>query len=1235
MSEIKFPAKGWTQHMSKWTSHQQQAIKTRDCDLLVCAAAGSGKTAVLVERVIERVANEGGSVDRLLVVTFTKAAASEMSQRVGEALARKLETDGENIHLQNQLTLLSRADIKTIHAFCLQVIREYYHLLDIDPAVRTADPGEMKLIRRDVLDEMFEELYGRAEAWFFVLLETFGEETKDTRLKELVLKIYEFAQGYPQPEQLLHQIAEQFQLSEMDTVDSCVWIPIIKEGIYNRIESALSVLQEAKAMAVSAAGFDAYADCLEKECEAVSALLSSMEGGYRQWHQAYVAVDFGRLGAYRGEEKEMAERIKNLRNEGKDEIKKLGETFFCFDAQMQTELIRALYPTAKGLSALTLLFMERFAAQKKEKLVIDFHDYEHFALKILVEPDSRIHHILPTAVAREIQQRYDEIMIDEYQDSNMVQEMILSAVSKESCGENNRFMVGDVKQSIYRFRLAMPELFNAKYNTYPIESGGKTQKILLSKNFRSRKNILDGANFLFYQLMGASFGDVEYDTDAALYAGADFLDGDVLCGGANEVLLIETQSQEEMAEVLEEMSRRELEAVAIAKRIRQLIADGFCVLEKETGTYRPVQFRDIAVLMRSVKSWGPVLEDVFAKEGIPYYAEVAEGYFDVPEVETVLNILRLIDNPRQDIALIAILYSPIYRLSADDLMQIRLKGGGGQYFDCVKAYSMEGENSCIQDRLNDFLNDLARWRSVMRDLSLYELLCCVYDESGYYDYVGMTAGGSLRQANLRLLLEKAEAFESGRQKDVFFFVRYVEELKTAEAESSSAKLQSEADNLVRVMTIHKSKGLEFPVVFVADMAKQFNEMDMREAVITHAVWGYGMDYKDLERRAVYRTLSKTALAEAIRMENLAEELRVLYVAVTRAKEKLILTGGVKDFVKSFDKWSIRAKADGWRLPTFRLRKARNYLDWVMPALLRHDDAQGILDEFGLEALDDASRIKADVSRWTFSFVRKQALQEAALSERKSTQSQEAYFRNWNSSVDYSKERETVFQVMEWEYKHEKATRLPVKVSISEIKRKHMEQGGEVYPYPAIKVEMPKEKNAALSMAEIGTAMHMVMEAADFGRKYECAEDVSRVIASLLADGRLSEEEGKALRFGELESFFQSDLARRLHHAVQIEKEQSFAMLVDAKAVFSDSVFSDVDEKVLINGIIDCYFVESDGNVVLLDYKSDRVFDETVLKARYEIQMGLYKKALERALSKRVSEVYIYSFAMKDAIRLDL
>ena len=1233
---------------NKWTAEQLEAIEARGCDLLISAAAGSGKTAVLVERIIRRITTDQPplDIDRLLVVTYTKAAATEMKQRVGMALAKKLETTPENVHIQNQMTLLTKGDIKTIHAFCLQVIKEYYHILEIDPAIRTADPGEVQLLQKEILEDYFEELYADTNSqWFFQLLETFGEETQDRGLKKLVGKLYSFACGFPQPKKALESMIEPFNLTGEETLDRCIWIGLIEEAIKDNVSFARKNMEQAMRLASSQSGFEAYLEFLEREDDGFEALeVALKERDYKKWHMAYLCIAFERLPSYRGEEKDIAKEIKDFRDIAKETYHKIQKTYFCYGEEMQSQLIRQLYPVAKGLVTLTIGFMERFALGKKEKLIIDFQDYEHFALKILVNETSTMEKIIPTEAARELQGRYDEIMIDEYQDSNMVQEMILCSISGESQGENNRFMVGDVKQSIYRFRLAMPEIFNEKYNGYPLEKGGKCRKIILAKNFRSRKNVLDGINFMFQQLMSSDFGEVDYNEEVALYAGAEFPQAqpDQCISMENELILVETQHIEQEflgeeipkeLESLQEIGRQELELRAIVKRIKELIEEGFSVVDHETGNYRLMEYRDIAILFRSAKGWGTAMEDVFGKEGIPYYAETALGYFDVPEVDTMLNLLQVLDNPRQDIPLIATLQSPLYDLYPEELIKLRLKTRDGLFFDTIAPYLEEVDDD-ISQKLYLFLNDLQVWREKSLDLSLYELISLIYDESGYYDYVGMSLGGNLRQGNLRLLLEKAEEYEKGSRKGLFFFIRYIEDLKTAESEPSSAKLESDNGNLIRVMTIHKSKGLEFPVVFVADAGKGINQMDAKEAFVSHQAWGFAMDYTDLEKRVKYQTLCKVALGEAIKRDTLSEELRVLYVALTRAKEKLIITGTVKNLEKAMTQWAMVADKKTPRFSVAQLRRCKRYLDWIVPALLCHPQGEKWGTAFGIPMTGNSMIFKEESSNWKFYAYEKEAVIEPFMMQAKEQMVQQNLFECWDSDRVYSEERENIFEKFLWEYPYLKSTQLQGKVSISEIKRRFSED--EITYDPQIKLEFPSQmepQTTELTTSQIGTAMHTVMEFLDLRKSYTKA-DLDESIENLVERNILEEKEALALRRKEILDFFQSSLAKRMQQANIVERERTFAMLVSASEVYPNEEYKEVEDKILINGIIDCYFIEGE-SLVLVDYKSDRIYKEEEFKKRYLIQLKLYAKALGAALDKKVEECYIYSFALGREVLVEL
>ena len=1218
----------------KWTEEQQKVIQLRNRNILVSAAAGSGKTAVLVERIITMLTEDDPpvDVDKLLIVTFTEAAASEMKERIRLAIEKKLTEYPEDEHLKQQATLIHNAQITTIHSFCLSVIRDHFHAIDIDPGFRIGEEGELKLLRHDVLEEMLEEKYQEGNKRFLDFAAAYSTGRDDKKIEDLILKIYEFSRSYPDSEEWLDSCVKVYGIPDVKTLEESSFMKKVMTDIRKNLDDARELLAHAEKIALSPDGPAVYEATLDKDMQVIEDL--SGIPSYEKMAEAFANVKWARIAANKDKtvSEEKIEQVKKIRELVKGIVKNISGQYFYESPQELVEDLKLCAPAMEELGDLVRLFAEKFEEQKRAQNMIDFSDMEQYALRILTEKTEA--GLGPSKIAEEYQKQFQEIMIDEYQDSNLIQEAILTSVSTCRSGRYNIFMVGDVKQSIYRFRQAMPELFNEKYQRYPAEEGRKERKIVLSKNFRSRKNILDGVNFIFRQIMQKEFGDIAYDDAAALYAGMTFPDCAEPHGGENEILLIATAEAEdsELSEELKELDRRQVEATAIAARIRALMESSYQVVDKKTGAYRPLRYGDIAILLRSMKNWSSVLDDVFGKAGMPYYAETAEGYFEVPEVETMLHLLRLLDNPRQDIPLLSILHSPIYDFSADALMQIRLQGGKGLYYDCLWRYLQEGEDAALRARISAFLADLTHWRNEVRNFSLHELLRLLYRETGYYDYLSVTAGGTLRQANLRLLLEKAEQYEKGSHRGLFYFIRYVEDMKTAEAETSSAKLPTEGEDRMQVMTIHKSKGLEFPVVFVADMGKSFNELDIRSAVLLHQKWGCGMDYTDIEKRVSYRTLAKRALAEAIREENLAEELRVLYVALTRAKEKLILTGTVKDFEKAFLKWGSTADCDTEILPASRLRRAKSYLDWVMPAYLRHPARERLAAEWE-DGLPKQCVFSAEESAWRLSCMTKdEALQETA-QEQKTAEEQRDFFAAWESPAEMTEERQAVFRILSWQYPHGKETRLPAKLSISEIKRKYQEEmTGKIITPAHQEIRLPDfAEKRKLSSAEMGTAMHTFMEEADFRKKYT-KEEIDSLTAELVQRGRLTEEEGKYLRRRELLQFFESELAERLRGAERIEKERPFSVLMQPKELFFGEEYREVTDEILVNGIIDCYFTEKNVGI-LIDYKSDRIYDEEELKARYRIQLELYRTALERAMGISIRETYLYSFAMGKAIPL--
>lgn len=1208
-----------------WTDEQKSAIEARNLETLVAAAAGSGKTAVLVERII-RMITEGENpldIDRLLVVTFTKAAAAEMSQRIGDAIAEKLEKEPQNTHLKRQLALLGRADIKTIDSFFLKVVKENYNIVGIDPSVRTADEAECEVIKDEVIEQVFEELYAGGEnKEFFALAESFSGDTSDRELKELIMRVYSFVQSSPYPEQWLDEVCESYNI---DAISGSLWEKMaVNEAVFET-RGLLTYLYQAEEL-IDEYGIDGYKKSIQAELNQLSEICRIEPSSYEECCRLIDSMKFeNRIGIYKGDEKEAAELIKMLRKYAKDGMTSLKNKFFSFSPERASENIYNMYPAVKGLCDTVRLFSRAYAKAKAERMLMDFNDYGHFCIKILLEEGSAPENPIPTAAAKAIISRYDEILIDEYQDSNYIQEMVLSAVAGRGKGRSRRFIVGDVKQSIYKFRMARPEIFMSKYNSFDYGASVERRRIDLFKNFRSRANVLDCANYLFSRLMSKDTGGIEYDERAALHTGAEYPErSEGRHGGASELYIINRDTDED-ADSDDDMSAAELEAILAADKIREMIRDGFMVWDKGLKEYRRAQYGDFVVLMRSKRNWSGVFSDVFERELIPAYAEATEGYFDTVEVSMAINFLTIIDNPMQDIPLTACLHSGIYRFTSSELLEIRLEGGGSGFYDSMINYMNNNENE-ISGRIRQFAVQLEKWRNEAAGITISRLLNMVLSDTGYFDYASMMANGKARQANLRMLAQKALEFEKSRLTGLFNFVRYIEKMKKQEIETGEAARISEADNIVRIMTIHKSKGLEFPVVVLCGLGKKINREDLRKSVLLHQEYGIGCDCVDYENRIAYSSISKAAVAAHIDRENIAEEIRVLYVALTRAKEKLVLIGSVSNMKKRAAEWTVDAKTGSAEIPAYRIYNARTYLDWIAPALMKHRDGKPLRDAAGFEFNLCTDGQYADSSNWYVDICSREDIinVKSELELNREAVSREAL------GVEAQSEGGFDADCLYWEYPNKAAVLLPSNVSISEVKRKYGEAGfefedtEEAVLYPEFS---PAGKDKAASR---GTAMHTLMERLDFYREWT-NEEVRAEAAKLVKAGILTEDEASLILYSKIVNFFKSDVAKRIRSSAEVCKEAPFAMVMKPYEVFAGD-YEGIDESVLIHGIIDCYFVEND-KIVLLDYKSDRVTNETDFIKRYSIQLDLYKKALEQSTGMEVDESLIYSFYLDKIIKM--
>lgn len=1223
-----------------WTSEQEYAIITHGCDLLVAAAAGSGKTAVLVERIITMITQKDNPVDidRLLVVTFTSAAAAEMRERIGDAIVKKLNDTPEDERLQRQLTLLNRADITTIHSFCLRVIRENYTVLDIDPAFRIADETEISLIKSELIEDIFEELYSSENNMGFLsLVESYGESTNDKSLRELILKTHTFVQSSPFPDLWLDDMSEKFNITNSDNeFNNTQWVKLICNDIKMELYGLLDCCKMSLDTIYSENGPLEYENGIISDIDIINDLINICEKNsdnyFRSIYDGFDQAVFGQLGRKKkGSDEDKINFVKSMRDDVKaafTDIKK--NILFKSPDEMKNDIIK-LYPIIKSLCEIVKIFEQKFQIKKREKLIVDFNDLEHYCLKILIGENSTLQNIYPSEAASVLQQKYHEILIDEYQDSNLVQEMILSAVSKKSSGNNNRFMVGDVKQSIYRFRLAKPELFMEKYNTYNTENLGKEIRIDLFKNFRSRANVLNSINFIFKQLMTQDLGEIVYDDKAALNLGANFPEFDGLCGGETEINLIDLSNKSETDEYYddlidegEELSNAESEVNFIAQRIIKLKNDGFCVQDK-SGKYRPLEYKDIVVLLRAPSGWSGIFVEVFTNHGIPVFADTSTGYYETTEIMTILNILKTIDNPRQDIPVIGVLRSPIYKMTADELVQIKVQGKKTSFYDDLIVYKSNNKN----EKVSKFYDDIERWRELAVYTPIDELLWIIYNDTSYFDYIGVTLGGSIRQANLRALLDKASEYESTSFKGLFHFVKYIEKIQRNDNDSGAAKILSENENLVKILSIHKSKGLEFPVVFVAGLGKKFNRRDLASRVLLHQDMGFGSIYVDYENRVTYNTIARMAVAKKIEKENLSEEMRILYVALTRAKEKLILTGGVRNLDKSLIKWSTPfVNSKEIELPHYNMLNSKNFLDWIVPAVSRHRDCELISEKGGCIQLNTNNGLYDDMSRWSVNITSKENISVVRLEESHKSEAASQMLLNWNSNADYSGKRDSIFKKLMWKYAFENASKLPANVSISEIKRLYYENRISQRSEPAENFKMTFKTPAflqgskKLTAAEKGTAVHTILERLDFKKTY-LTEDVKNIIDECVQLNILTKDEGISIKPTMIMEFLKSDVCKRVLQSDEVNKEVPFALEINASEIYENE---STDEGILVHGIIDCYFIE-DGQAVLLDYKTDYIKEnhEEYIKLKYSVQLDIYARAIESITGLVVKEKIIYLF----------
>lgn len=1209
-----------------WTNEQQAAIDSRGQTLLLSAAAGSGKTAVLVERIIRRLLDKEYPIDitELLVVTFTKAAAAEMRDRIGTALMKAL-SETKDPRVERQLALLPSAQISTLHAFCQHVIRKYFYTIDLDPAFSIAGEEELNLLRRQALEDVFLSYYEDDEkaSILYPLADMFGSDRGDDILMDTVSRMYTYARSLAWPEHWLKEAARAYDVAPDAVIDDMVWAGPIKDAVRRILEEdarlydgVLYHLRQREAFAPACDTFVAEQAALRQAAQA------------RSWNDLsrFVrAIDFPRLKSLRklsDDDKAVWERCKKVRDDvKKDVIKTLQAVYFSATPEEWLDGMRAMKPVMDGLVTLTLDFAKAYGAAKKEKGWIDFSDLEHFCLQILLAPDASPEHPVPSAAAEELRSQYEEVFIDEYQDTNGVQELITRLVS----GEDNRFMVGDIKQSIYRFRLADPTLFLEKYQSFSRDEKAVQRCIDLGRNFRSVPVVLDAVNAVFSRAMTAEAAGMDYGEREKLYAGRQAPDDERWIGGPVEVDIVPTPSDEEDDDG---STAFEKECRFIAGRIGELLASGRMAARKD-GTLEPLSYRHIVVLLRSMAGKADVLIQALQEGGIPSYAEQSGGYFAAVEVQVMLALLRCIDNPEQDLAMAAVLRSPLVGLDETALAGVRLAGDGTLWQNLPAFVASLPDGVDEKEDLQQFMTAFDSWRTYSRRHGVAELLQRLYDDTAYVDFVGAMPGGDVRQANLKALYDRARQYEEAGFRGLFRYLQLMDKMKEDGLDLAPAKVVSEKEDVVRIMSIHKSKGLEFPVVFVADMGKAFNRRDTQDQILFHNRLGIGLKQYDPEWRMSYPTLIWSGIAAQLRWEGTAEEERILYVAMTRARDQLILTGHSSHIDRDWQRWTSRLNP----------AQAKSYFDWVMPAALA---------PFGAKADADYARPGA---AWQDAIwqVRIARAVPAGTVEEGAYDGEPRLEALRRGDLTGTPVPSWLDEQLSWQYAYPQAVRTAAKFSVSEVKRRYQElhsdelQDEAALSVPAAAViptalgeddafaALPPwlaGEEAAVSGAQRGTALHKALQyitpAAD-----QTTATLRREIDAFVRQGLLSREEAKLVYVPVLAAFCQSDIGRRMAESPELHREYPFTVLLAGGDPLPET---ETGEQILIQGVIDCLFREDDA-WILVDYKSDRLETADAFRSRYAVQLALYKRAVEQITHRPVEETYIYSLHLQQEIRL--
>ena len=1207
----------------KWTNEQLQAIQEKNSNILVAAAAGSGKTAVLVERIIHKIIDEQMDIDKILVVTFTNAAASEMRERILEAIYKKLEENPENVHLQRQIILLNKASICTIHSFCLDVIHNHFYEIDLPSNFKIADTAEIDLLKQEVLDDLFEQKYTENDKNFIELLENYTNYRGDEALQELVLKIYKFIQSSPFPIKWLQEKLELLKIEDKD-ISQTIWGKLIIQTVDDDIQESIMQLEVTKSKMALYPEMTKFYQTISEDIINLQDLQK-----YNSWDELYIKLlnfNFSKWPVDKKVINDLKEDSKEIRDKVKKHIKeKTAKLLSCSQEQAVKDL-KIITPILEKLSNLVTEFTKNFAEKKKEKNCIDFNDIEHFALKILLDENNN-----PTEVAKKYKEKFEEIAIDEYQDSNLVQEAILTSISKG----NNIFMVGDVKQSIYKFRQARPELFLQKYDEYKNKEEKAQEdnlKIQLFRNFRSRQNILNITNLVFESIMSKELGDINYNENEYLNYGANYPEPEEIknYAGIAELDIIDLKEDESITafegeEDEEEQERVEddvLEAKFVANKIQELLNSNYMVFDKKQG-YRKIRPKDIVILLRATSNLSPIYEKELSDLELPVFSDTSGTYLDTVEIQTILSVLKIIDNPLQDIPLVVVLRSSICNFTDNDLITIRLTDRNCNFYEALIKTRLICDGD-LKNKIESFLEKLEKWKSISQYMPLDEFIWQIYLDTGYYQYVGLLPNGAMRQANLKTLFEKAKQYEKASFKGLFNFIQFIDKLKKQNGDLASAKLIGENEDVIRIMSIHKSKGLEFPVVFLCNSHKKFNMQDLNDNILLHQDIGFGPTIMDTTRKIKYSSIAKDAIKLKMKQETLSEEQRILYVALTRAKEKLYITGRSKDFTKYVqDKNKVLEmyESENIKLDAKLMKKANSYLDWIMYVYLFNQGRTITLKGESYKLSDIITLNVSNKKDLLKALAKEEVVEQIDLKEKI-----EQILKN-KSDEENKKSEQALKELLEWKYDYIVDTTLPTKSSVTKIKQEkikleEMLKGIESEEVEYKKSYTPKfmQEDKKISSAEKGTLVHLCIQRLDERKDYEL-KDIQNMILNLVEKEIMTQNEADAIDVNLIYQYTKSQLFEELRKAKEVHKEQPFYINIPAKDVVSEAENS--KKNILVQGIIDLYYIDKNDNLVLIDFKTDYISNEPNAKEKildkYKVQLEIYKTALEQALNRKTSK----------------